>query len=195
MLSLVTTVHLKRKSLAERLHLCKSEKIIKECHTTAFGQINLYKIYSYAKKPFFTPERLSRSLKERLYDRNAEIPKEYLVNAALLRLTERLKGDRGKTVFLSGDFLNSPLLGQLCRYSARVYIMSDTLPKAHEEIYKSYGTMPLCVSFPVAADYCPDIKEPFTLSLPKELKSICPKDFSPLLFAALIYKENSVMIT
>lgn len=194
MLSLAVTTHLKRRTLRQRLRLCLNEKIIKDSFCSHYGEINIYRIYHFSKKPFFTPERLEKALKERLYTPDSPVPEEYLKKAVLLRLTEKLKTERGKTVFLSDGLCRSPLLGQLCRYSSRVYIMSDALPDNAEEIYKSYGTLPIVTSIPVAADYCPDIREPFDLSLPKEYEEICPKEFSPLLFAALLYKENGVMI-
>lgn len=194
MLSLTVQVPLKRKTLKERLHLCPKEKIIKDTFSTYYGEINIYRIYHFSPEPFFTPKRLSKALKETLYTPYSPVPKEYLKRAVLLRLIEKLKKDGGKTVFLGKEFFGTDLLGEICRYSARVYIMSDTLPENAEQIYRKYGTLPLCSAVPVVADFCPDTKEPFTVSLPEELKTICPKEFSPLLFAALIYKENQMMI-
>lgn len=194
MLSLAVTTKQKRRTLRERLHLCSGEKIIKDSFYGDYGEINVYRIYHFSKKPFFTPERLERSLKERLYTPDSPVPEEYLKEAVLLRLIERLKAERGKTVFLSRELCNTSHLGQLCRYCARVYIMNESLPDNAEEIYKRYGTLPLVTSVPVAADYCPDIKEPLNITLPEKFREICPKEFSPLLFAALLYKENGVMI-
>lgn len=194
MLSLAIHTPLKRKTLRERLHLCPNEKIVKDSFSGSFGEINIYRIYHFSSQPFFTTERLRKILKERLYMPNSSIPSEYLKTATLLRLLKKLKTTKGKTVFLSREMSITPLLGQLCRYSAKVYIMSDSLPENAEEIYRSFGTLPICTCAPVAADFCPDIKEPFDLNLPEELLTICPKEFSPLLFAALLYKENGVMI-
>ncbi|MBR2043154.1 MAG: hypothetical protein IJ946_02315 [Clostridia bacterium] len=194
MLSLATSTHLLRRSFTERLHLCKNEKIIKESHTTAFGQICIYNIYYYSARPHFTTERLKNALKERIFTEKDEVPREYLKEAIILRLIEALKESRKKTVYLSKDFCDTPHLGQLCRYSAGVYMNCDILPDTAFEIYKSYGTLPFCVSAPVATDFCPDLREAFSVNLPHELDEIRPKGFSPTLFAGLIFKENGFLI-
>ncbi len=194
MLSLAIPVPVKRKTLKERLHLCPKERIVKDSFSGYYGEINIYRIYHFSPCPFFTAERLSTALNEKLYAPDTKIPEEYLKKAVLLRLINKLKENSGKTVFLSNQFCDTPLLGQLCRYSKKVYIMGDSLPVGVEEIYKKYGTLPQCTHLPVAADFCPDTKEPFEISLPEELRNICPKEFPHLLFAALLYKENGVMI-
>ena len=194
MLSLAIPVKMKRKTLKEKLHLCKREKIIKETFCGTYGEINIYRIYHFSAHSFFTSEKLSSFLKERVYDSDTEIPREYLKQAVILKLLNTLKENPRKTVFLNNQFSDTPFLGQLCRYSEKVYIMSDCSTKTLNEIYKKYGTLPQCTTIPVAADYCPDIKEPLKVILPEELQDICPKEFSPLLFAALLYKENNVMI-
>lgn len=194
MLSLVTSTHLLRRSLKERLHLCKNERITKESHTTPFGEINLYNIYYYSAQPHFTTARLQKALKEHLFTENDDIPTEYLKEAIILRLIDSLKTNRKKTVYLSKDFCDTPHLGELCRYSAGVYIACNSLPDTAFEIYKSYGTLPFCVHAPVAADFCPDLREPFSVNLPAALEQIRPKGFSSALFAGLIFKENGFLI-
>ena len=194
MLSLAVTIPLKRRTVKERLFLCKKEKIVKESNQGFYGSIDVNKIYHFSRRPFFTPKRLEKALKTSLYTPSSPIPKEYLRRAVLLRLIERLKKEKGKTVFLSEEFIINDILGEICRYSKKVYIMKDSLPDYAEEIYKKYGTLPFCVSCPVTADYCPSIKECITVSLPEKLYEIYPKEFSPLLIAALIYKENGIMI-
>ena len=56
MLSLAVTTHLKRRTLRQRLRLCLNEKIIKDSFCSHYGEINIYRIYHFSKKPFFTPE-------------------------------------------------------------------------------------------------------------------------------------------
>ena len=194
MLSLAIPIKLKRRTLKERLHLCPKEKIIKETFCGYYGQINIYKVYHFSSRPFFTAEKLSVALKEKLYSPHTHIPEEYLKTAVLLKLIKKLKENPRKTVFLNNKFRDTHLLGELCRYSKKVYIMYECPPETINDIYKKYGTLPQYTAHPIAADYCPDIKEPLKVSLPEELKDICPKEFSPLLFAALLYKENNVMI-
>lgn len=195
MLSLAVTVPTKRKTLREKLHLCPKEKIIKDSFSTIYGEINVYRIYHFSKKSYFTPEKLSQALSEKLYTSSAPIYEEYLKKLVLLQLIEKLKVNSGKTVYLSKEFLNTPLLGEICRYSQKVYIMGELLPNQADSIFRKYGTLPIYTSAPIAADFCPDKKDAFLLSLPEEVKDICPDEFFPLLFASLVYKENSVMIT
>ncbi len=190
MLSLVITKQLKRKTAAEKLRLCRSEKIIKEAFSTLYGDITLYTVYHYTKKPFFTTEKMQKALNEELFAPNTKIPKEYLIKAILEELIENLKSTHGKTVCLKKEFCYSALLDQICRYAKRVYTMSPVSEERICFIYKTYGTLPIFSKQPIAADYCPDILAPITVTLPQELEEIRPKEFSPLLFAALIYKKN-----
>ncbi len=195
MLSLVVSVPMKRRTLLERLHLCKKEKIIKESHSLeTAGEINIYKIYHFSKKPFWDKERLQKALKENLYSSFSDVPTEYLKEAVVLRLIETLKKEKGKTVYLNKSLCDTPYLAQICRYSKRVYIESDTLPPNAEEIYKNFGTLPFLSSCPVGADISPDINIPFFVKLPREVEEIRPKEFSAVLFAGLIFKENGIFI-
>ena len=195
MLSLVINIPLKRRTFLERLHLCRKEKIVKESfNLKTTGEINVYKIYHFSKKPFWEKERLESELRERLYCSYSDIPEEYLKEGVILRLIEVLKKEKGKTVYLNKSLCDTPHLATLCRYAKRVYIESESLPKNAEEIYKSFGTLPVVCSFPANADLYPDISTPFFVKLPKEAEDIRPKEFSPTLFAGLIYKENGLLI-
>ena len=112
----------------------------------------------------------------------------------ILRLIENLKKDTDKVVYLNKSLCDTPYLAQICRYSKKVYIESDSLPENADYIYKNFGTLPLlCSSFP-DADYFPDINTPFYVKLPKEVEDIRPKEFSAALFAGLIYKENGILL-
>jgi hypothetical protein len=195
MLSLVVGVPMKRRTLLERLHLCRKEKIIKESYfLEKTGEINIYKIYHFSKKAFWDKEKLQKALKENLYCSFSQIPNEYLKEAVILKLIETLKKEKGKTVFLNKNLCNTPHLAQICRYSKRVYIDSDTLPNNAEEIYKNIGTLPFLSSCANGADIIPDTNIPFFVKLPKEVEEIRPKEFSPTLFAGLIFKENGMLI-
>lgn len=194
MLSLLIPTPCKRRTFLQKLHLCKKEKIIKESYDTAFGEINIYRIYYFSKQPSFTESRLRQSVKEPLYRPDSPLPEEYLKEALMLRLLKQLKNSSGKTVCLNGDLCDTLHLGEICRYAKKVFTVRESLPENAEEIYKKYGTLPIPTSFPVAADFCPDTREPLSITLPEELCHICPKEFSPLLFAGLLYKENGKMI-
>ncbi len=195
MLSLTLTVPLKRKTFLQRLYLCRKEKIVKESYSfKTVGEINVYKIYHFSKKSFWEKERLENALKERLYCSFSKIPEEYLKEVTALKLMERLKKEKGKTVYLNKTLCDTKYLPQICRYAKKVYIESQTLPENAEEIYKTYGTLPFLCSEPNEADICPDINTPFCVKLPKEVEEIRPKEFSPTLLAGLIYKENGILI-
>ncbi len=195
MLSLIETIPLKRRTFLERIHLCRKEKIIKESYVLkAAGEINIYKIYHFSKKTFWEKERLENALKENLYCCFSEVPKEYLKEGVVLRLIETLKKEKGKTVYLNKTLCGTPHLPQICRYAKKVYIESESLPENAEEIYKKYGTLPLLCSALPNADIFPDINTPFYVKLPKEVEEIRPKEFSPTLFAGLIFKENGILI-
>lgn len=195
MLSLVVCVPMKRITILQKLHLCRKEKIVKESYSfKSAGEINIYKIYHFSKKSFWNKERLEKALGERLYCAYSQTPTEYLKEIILLRLIEQLKKEKGKTVFLNKHLWDSEHLPIICRYSKRVFIESEKLPAKAELIYKSYGTLPfLCDSVP-DADIFPDLSDPVFIKLPKEVEEIRPKEFSPVLFAGLIFKENKIFI-
>lgn len=190
MLSLVVTKHVKRKTAKEKLRLCRKERIEKEIFESNFGDITLYTVYHYTKEPFFTPERIGKALKEELFSPSSDIPKEYLVSVVLDELIEKLKRTSGKTVCLNREFCYSPRIDEICRYAKKVYTLFPIPEERINKIYETYGTLPVFSKLPVAADFCPDIKTPFNPTLPKELEKIRPKEFSPLLFASLLYKKN-----
>ena len=189
MLCLLVKKQLNRRSLKEKLHLCKSNTASFRHFNTAFGEISVYTLYSY-KNIDKAERRLRQSVPFPLYSCDKKADKEYLEKAVLKKGTEFLKNNKRKTVYLS---LSKPTLQELiplCSYSERLYISFPLSDHETAEIYRLCGTLPVYSALRVPCDQKKKKNYPLNVNLPENLRDICPSDFSHTLFASLIYREN-----
>lgn len=192
-LCLITKHPLKRRSLKEKLHLSKKEKAEYTLYSTSYGELCIYSVYSFSDVNK-TAQKLINTVKERVYTCDSPVFEEYLIKKNASELIKQLKRKKNKTVCINAPYLDQEELEDICAYSRAVYIVGSLLPDCAENIYKKTGVMPTLVGFPKTADFILDTKNIPYVNLPQELSSICPPEFSPLLFASLIYKENGRFI-
>lgn len=194
MLSLVSVNKMQRTTLKERLHLCSEYKAVLTGYEESFGKIDIYSLFYYRDKDKAL-KKLSDNCQKSFYLNSEKIPCEYSEKLLCEKLLEKLK-NRQKSANVCLHFLPEySVLLQLCRYSSKVYICGFPPPDFLDEIWKNCGTIPFFGKPCTDTTYTLKGNEvPVINKLPKPFDNICPKDFSPTLFAGLLYKENGVFL-
>lgn len=194
MFSVVSFKKLKKKTIIQKLFSSILPKAVLESHQDSFGKIDVYTVFYYSNKE----KALSLLLKhceQKPYLSTAEVPKEYKRALACKQLTEKADNKRSSSLCLY--FVpEKPFLTELCRNFSKVVIVGQEMPDFLDEIWKECGTVPCFCRFPVKTDYTlTGTEEPTLTCLPPPFDEICPSDFSPTLFAGLLYKENGIFIS
>jgi hypothetical protein len=193
MLCLLIENTLKRRSLREKLRLCKTNKAVFRCYDTQYGKITVYTLYSYGNTEK-AKERLYKAVGTALYTPLSPYCKEYLNKAVIIKSIEYFKTNRGKTVFLRNIKPETEHLVELCSLTKALYVSFTLSEGEKRKIYRLCGALPIYAAFTPTVDFIIDENYPIKINLPENLVHICPKEFSPLLFASLIYKENGRLI-
>lgn len=193
MLCLLVKKRLKRRNLREKLHLCKSFTAHYDFYNTAYGEIRIFKIH-YFKNIEKAEHNLRSIVSSPLYTCTATTPSEYIEKASIYSLIRDLKNRPRSTVCICINGIKEKEMCEICRFARTVYFVGKALPSYTQELYRLCGVAPVLVSLPVAADFYLDKNTLLNINLPEELKEICPEEFTPTLFAGLIYKENGRLI-
>ncbi len=189
MLCLLVKKHLKRRKITEKRRPFKNNTALFKQYDTAFGEITVYTLYSH-KGMEKAEKKLRRAVPFPLYTCHSQKDSEYRKKAVIKSAINLLKKSRGKTVYFALSKPDIKELIALCSLSDRLYIPFSLSQEEEDEIYRLCGALPIYANSPVACDIHLDENYPFKVSLPENLRCICPEEFSHELFASLLYREN-----
>lgn len=192
MLAIIVRKQLIRRSLREKLHLCKKDIASFRKYDTLYGAICVYTLSTYGNIDK-AERRLREAVPYFLYSSSQKADDEYIKRALIETALKSLNKKRKCTVYLTVKPCLNHIIS-LCSMSARLY---TSFPLTEEEklmIFKDCGTLPVFSKIPVPCDLIIDKNMPFEINLPESLQEICPEEFSKVLFCSLIYKENGSFI-
>ena len=192
MLNIIVKKHLIRQTLREKLHLCKTDTATFKTYNTKYGKICVYTLSTYGDMNK-AEQRLREAVPYLLYSSSQKADENYIKKAIIETAVKTLKNNRGQTVYLTVKPSVDHIIS-LCGLSSELYIPYSLSQEEKSAILKDCGTLPIYSKFPVACDLIIDENLPLKINLPPNLKEICPKEFSEILFCSLIYKENGSFI-
>ncbi|MEE0947044.1 MAG: hypothetical protein U0M42_09515 [Acutalibacteraceae bacterium] len=181
------------KSPLKKSAVKKADRAYYELFTTQWGEICIFRL-SHKKGSLSAEKKLRQIITHNIYTNSEPIPQEYIQTLSVYFLEQKLRENRNKTVCLSCPHITEEQLNNICLLSKAVYFVGEKLPEFSYDIYRRTGVMPMLCNNRVDAHFYNEPPLLFNTILPDELSSICPKEFSPTLFAGLLYKENGVMI-
>ncbi len=171
----------------------RKPKVHYDLYSTDWGEICVYRLY-YTKNCKKYEQRLQAVVPHNIYTPHSSIPEEYLQKLSLQILIKKLKKEPNKTVCISCDNISEEELIEICALSKMVYFVGQRLPEFAHNVYKKTGIMPILSSHRVDADFYSETPCCYNANLPAQLLSICPEEFSLILFAGLLYRENGRLI-